>query len=61
MTFKVFERNRNYFMLLVKCLLEGTGNIWRGLAKVPKQKLTKCARVEKEFLVASWNCVSEII
>jgi len=48
-------------MLLVKCLLEGTGNIWRGLAKVPKQKLTKCARVEKEFLVASWNCVSEII
>jgi hypothetical protein len=44
----------------VKYLLEGTGNISTGLAKVPKQRLTKCACVEKEFLAASWNTVPEI-
>jgi hypothetical protein len=48
-------------MLLVKCLLEGTGDISTGLAEVPKQKPTKCARVEKKILAASWNCVPEII
>jgi hypothetical protein len=48
-------------MLLVKCLLEGKCNISTGLAKTPKQRLTRCARVEIKFLAASWIYVPEII
>jgi hypothetical protein len=47
-------------MLLTKCLIEGTGNISTGLAKVPLQRLKNYACVEKDCLVASWNFVPEM-